>query len=512
MSPAWAWIKAHWIPVYLVLCVLVSAGTLLRCEVNAFGWVRLLGSADDLVVQELLDGVINVVYAVHGPAGSVLVKQALPYVRAVGESFPLSRERMDVEAAAMQLLHSCCPVHVPRLLLYNASSSVLAMQYLPPPHQKLLYAIRQRQVLSGLADQLAELVSSYLARSSLQVLQPEHATAVVQLFSNRDIVSANQQVVLIGPFNPADPSNRWTSPQLDAAVQAMWADEQLQAAAADMLQLYRSNKQALIHNDLHAGNLLVAPGSLYLIDWEFATTGPIAFDLGCLLGNLMLAVLSLQGMEQAEQQQQQQQQQGGARAAAGCASRQQQAEWLLQVMQDTWSGFQQQYPTQLAAAQAAAAAGGGLFAADAAAGLLSAAAAAAAAGQQQQLGVQQSSAAGAAAQLDDEYWQQLLLDSFGYAGCCLIRLTIGLHHYPDIQTLPDPAVRSGVELRCLQLGQQLLKLRQPQAAAAAAAAGGEEASDNNEAASTAGVGGWKNVLDIRQVVQLVRDACAAAGS
>lgn len=40
MSPAWAWIKAHWIPVYLVLCVLVSAGTLLRCEVNAFGWVR----------------------------------------------------------------------------------------------------------------------------------------------------------------------------------------------------------------------------------------------------------------------------------------------------------------------------------------------------------------------------------------------------------------------------------------------------------------------------------------
>jgi hypothetical protein len=83
----------------------------------------------------------------------------------------------------------------------------------------------------------------------------------------------------------------------------------------------------------------VAPGSLYLIDWEFATTGPLAFDLGCLLGNLMLAVLSLQGMEQQQQQQGNQQQQqdveqeGGAGAvgATGCASRQQQAEWLLQV-------------------------------------------------------------------------------------------------------------------------------------------------------------------------------------
>jgi 5-methylthioribose kinase len=41
---------------------------------------------------------------------------------------------------------------------------------------------------------------------------------------------------------------------------------------------------------MFAGNLLVAPGSLYLIDWEFATTGPLAFDLGCLL-DITLRVL-----------------------------------------------------------------------------------------------------------------------------------------------------------------------------------------------------------------------------
>jgi hypothetical protein len=81
----------------------------------------------------------------------------------------------------------------------------------------------------------------------------DHAATVIKRFANQDIVSANEQVVLIGPFNCDDPSNRWTSPQLDAAVQAMWADAELQAAAADMLQLYRSSKQALIHNDLHAG-------------------------------------------------------------------------------------------------------------------------------------------------------------------------------------------------------------------------------------------------------------------
>lgn len=99
------------------------------------------------------------------------------------------------------------------------------------------------------------------------------------------------------------------------------------------------------------GNLLAAPGSLFLIDWEFATVGPVSFDIGNLLGNLMLAVLSLKGMHELEEQQQQQQQHvdapaqqsqsqtvqqqqdsdsqaGGAQQAA---TRRQQAEWLLQV-------------------------------------------------------------------------------------------------------------------------------------------------------------------------------------
>jgi hypothetical protein len=91
------------------------------------------------------------------------------------------------------------------------------------------------------------------AAAAAAAVSADHAVAVIQRFANQDIVSANEQVVLIGPFNPNDPSNRWTSPQLDAAVQAMWADAEVQAAAADMLQLYRSSKQALIHNDLHAG-------------------------------------------------------------------------------------------------------------------------------------------------------------------------------------------------------------------------------------------------------------------
>ena len=89
------------------------------------------------------------------------------------------------------------------------------------------------------------------------------------------------------------------------------------------------------------GNLLVAPGTLFLIDWEFATIGPLSFDLGCLLGNLMLAILSLQGMAEVARQQQQQQEEGRReydqdqqahpQGDQQACTRKQQADWLMQV-------------------------------------------------------------------------------------------------------------------------------------------------------------------------------------
>lgn len=46
--------------------------------------------------------------------------------------------------------------------------------------------------------------------------------ALISQFANRDIVEANERVVLLSPFTPGDSTNRWSSPQLDGDVQAMW--------------------------------------------------------------------------------------------------------------------------------------------------------------------------------------------------------------------------------------------------------------------------------------------------
>ncbi|MCB2011153.1 MAG: S-methyl-5-thioribose kinase, partial [Geminicoccaceae bacterium] len=61
---------------------------------------RLGGSPGDWRVSEVGDGNLNLVFIVEGPAGDICVKQALPYVRLVGESWPLPLDRAFFEHRA----------------------------------------------------------------------------------------------------------------------------------------------------------------------------------------------------------------------------------------------------------------------------------------------------------------------------------------------------------------------------------------------------------------------------
>ena len=51
----------------------------------------------------------------------------------------------------------------------------------------------------------------------------------------------------------------------------------------------------MIHGDLHTGSVMVTPTDTRVIDPEFVTTGPVGFDLGADMGNLLLSWYSQPG-------------------------------------------------------------------------------------------------------------------------------------------------------------------------------------------------------------------------
>src|SRR5579885_3504090 len=76
-------------------------------------------------VREVGDGNLNLVFIVEGPAGSVVVKQALPYVRLVGESWPLPLERSWFEYNALVEHARYAPRLTPKIFHFDREQAMI---------------------------------------------------------------------------------------------------------------------------------------------------------------------------------------------------------------------------------------------------------------------------------------------------------------------------------------------------------------------------------------------------
>lgn len=127
-------------------------------------------SAADWRVEVRADGNINFVYLVTGPTGGLCVKESLPYVRCVGESWPLSRDRCRIEAEALRLQHGLAPEHVPRVFHFDGGRSLIAMEYVAPPAAVLRHEIVAGRTFPKLAAHVARFLAATLFNTSLYAL------------------------------------------------------------------------------------------------------------------------------------------------------------------------------------------------------------------------------------------------------------------------------------------------------------------------------------------------------
>ena len=74
--------------------------------------VEVLGKGKALDIEEVGDGNLNFVYKIRradAPERSVVLKQAVPYLRMAGEEWPLSRDRMTFEIRALLAYNDLVP-------------------------------------------------------------------------------------------------------------------------------------------------------------------------------------------------------------------------------------------------------------------------------------------------------------------------------------------------------------------------------------------------------------------
>ncbi len=377
---------------------------------NAALQARIGADSSRWSVREVGDGNLNLVFIVTGETGSAIVKQALPYVRLVGESWPLPLKRSFFEYHALKRQAARDPGMVPEIDFFDEAQAIIVMEYLTP-HVILRRALIEGRQLPRIGRDLGLFCARTLFRGSDLAMPTREKKADVALFAdNVELCDITENLVFSDPYFEAT-LNRHTTPQLDGLVEELRRDRDLKVEAQRLKHLFSAKGETLCHGDLHTGSVMVTDDETRVIDPEFAFYGPISFDVGMLLANFWMSYFSQEGHEETP----------GARDAMRA--------YLMDTAETIWETFRAEFANLWRSERKGILYQASLFE-----------------DRGDPLGAEQ-----ALTIVPDDIRREML----GFAGVEMHRRILGLAHNADFETIADPDRRAICESKALKLGRHL---------------------------------------------------------
>ncbi|BAU26840.1 5'-methylthioribose kinase [Aneurinibacillus soli] len=356
-----------------------------------------------LTSREIGDGNLNFVFHIQDEISnkSIIFKQALPYARVVGESWPLTLDRARIESEALILQGELCPGFVPQVYHYDIEMALTVMEDLSA-YEIMRKGLVARKYYPNFAKHIGTFLARTLFLTSDLALHPYEKKKRVASFSNPELCKITEDLVFTDPYY--DAATNSFNPLIREQAEALWHDDAVKLEVAKLKEGFLTRTQALLHGDLHTGSIMATEEGTKVIDPEFAYYGPMGFDIGAVIANLVLNYVAQEGH------------------ASDVQERESYQAYLLDTITGIWTTFEAEFRTLWAekAVEPSAAIPGYV----------------------------------------DDYVRRLLQDTLGYAGCKTIRRIVGLAHVWDIESIEDPAVRAHSEKLALAIGRELILKRE----------------------------------------------------
>ncbi|RKN85388.1 S-methyl-5-thioribose kinase [Paenibacillus ginsengarvi] len=252
-----------------------------------------------LIVREIGDGNLNHVFHISDSESgrSLIVKQALPYAKMIGESVPLSLDRVRIEKEALSVQRELCPDLTPKLYGYEPDLALMAMEDLSD-HTLVRLGLMERGRFPLFAGQIGAYLAQMSFFTSDLFMEQQEKKRLMKAFMNPELCNITEDIIFYAPYTKSR-MNRF-EPRIRDAVESIWADAELHLEAMLLREKFLTNAQALLHGDLHTDNIFIKPDSAKVIDPEFAYYGPIGFDIGTLIANLLLNYSGQEGWSKDE--------------------------------------------------------------------------------------------------------------------------------------------------------------------------------------------------------------------
>lgn len=372
-------------------------------EQEAVDYVRglpeLFTQDSQLSSYEIGDGNLNLVFHIREEATgkSVIVKQALPYARVVGESWPLTIDRARIESSALAIQNKLVPDLVPQVYHFDQELALTVMEDLSD-HTIMRKGLIQGEQYPLFAKHIGRFLAETLFFTSDLGVHPYEKKSLVATFVNPELCKITEDLVFTDPYENAE--TNIFNPLIRKDVEAIWANVPLKREIAKLKFGFLTRAEALLHGDLHTGSIFVTPTSTKVIDPEFAYYGPIGFDIGQVIANLLLNYAAQHGLPGSD------------------ANRAEYRQYLLETVENVWHEFVYNFV---------------------------------------QLWHRQSKERSAHV---ENFWQDyvadLLQDTAGYAGCEVLRRVIGLAGVADLNSIENVEIRAEAERLALEIGKALI--------------------------------------------------------
>jgi len=354
-----------------------------------------------LSIEEIGNGNINYIFRIknNNTQKTIILKQARPYLRCMGESRLLTTDRARIEAEALKKHGELCPEHTVKIEHYDHELAAIFMEDLSSPEYILLRdGLMQAQIFAHFPAQIARYMANTLFYTSDFSCSQQEKKHQVSHFINPDLCQITEKLFFTEPYIDSVSNN--VNPLLNATVADLRRNEVLQMNVAKLKEKFLTQAQALIHGDLHSGSIFVSHNNTKIIDAEFAFYGPIAFDIGSLIGNFMINFCVQSGLD------------------TNTDPRKEYQKYLLNSMHTIWQTFHDAFKDLM---------------------------------QRKTTDITFQHSAYQA-----YYMDTLFKDMLGFAGTELIRRTIGAARSVDFNSITEPSVCARSEAYAVKLGEVLI--------------------------------------------------------
>ncbi|WP_061994483.1 S-methyl-5-thioribose kinase [Clostridium sp. ATCC 25772] len=357
-----------------------------------------------LISEEIGDGNLNYVFRVKdvNTNKTIIVKQALPYLKIAGDGWKLTLDRNRIEAEAMKCQNSVCHGYVPKVYHHDDIYALTVMEDLGDMNI-LRKGLMNMKKYNNFPKQIGKFMARNLFLTSDFGMGPIEKKNNMTKFINPELCDITERLVLTNPYMNAD-DNVINENIKEFVASEIWDSKELRLETAKLKTIFLTKAEALLHGDLHTGSIFIDDDKSIIFDAEFAFYGPYSYDIGLLFANIILNYVSWEG-----------------RVDKPKKEIENYRKYLLELCNEVWKEFLENFDY-----------------------------------------LWRNESKDITTKIEgtkDEYIKDLLHETIGFCSCEIMRRIIGMAHVPDLDEIEDLKLRAKAQILGIKISKKLILSR-----------------------------------------------------